>query len=344
MPSPRRLSDEQRQALLARDRQLAREVAGGYRTTHERIRAEIERLTDEIRAAQAAGEQINRSWLIQRQRLTRLDSKVRAELLVWVDFATRRITNAQIREFEQGRTDANQLLRATLADPPPGAHAFEPSLPTAPFEQIVARTAPGTAVGDLLDAIGTQAGEKIRRELVTGVALGHGPREIARAMTRQAAIPATRALVIARTEVIGAYRAATHESLKANAALLDGWVWSANLGPRTCPVCIAMHGTEHPADEPMDSHPACRCAMLPLTKPWSALGFPGVRETRVDVEPGPVWFARQPVELQRAVLGPGKLDAYQSGALTLPDLVARTDSPRFGRGLRERSLADALAA
>ena len=81
----------------------------------------------------------------------------------------------------------------------------------------------------------------------------------------------------------------------------------------------------------------------PLTKTWAELGFPDLEETRVDVRPGPEWFAAQPVGLQRRILGPGKLRAYEEERIELRDLVAVTSHPLWGGGLRERSLREIAA-
>src|SRR5690606_4098607 len=111
---------------------------------------------------------------------------------------------------------------------------------------------------------------------------------------------------------------------------------------RTCPVCIAMHGTFHTLDETMDSHPACRCAMIPWTRSWEELGFPGIPDRRTRVEPGVEWFARQDAATQRRILGPAKYAAYQAGDLELMDLVGVKTHPRWGRTRFERSLRSIL--
>jgi len=80
-----------------------------------------------------------------------------------------------------------------------------------------------------------------------------------------------------------------------------------------------------------------------VTKSWDELGFDGVKETRLELESGEDWFARQPEAAQRRVLGPGKFSAYKDGRLRLADVVQPTVDPVWGRGLRERSLRDALS-
>lgn len=111
-------------------------------------------------------------------------------------------------------------------------------------EQITALTLP-------MSAEGTAA---IRAALLRGVALGANPRATAADMLRRAEGAfnggLSRALVIARTETLDAYRTASALTHEANDHVLAGWMWLADLGPRCCPACWGMHGSVHPLDEP----------------------------------------------------------------------------------------------
>jgi SPP1 gp7 family putative phage head morphogenesis protein len=147
-----------------------------------------------------------------------------------------------------------------------------------------------------------------------------------------------RALTIARTETLGAYRSAAAITYRANSDVVESWTWQAALGS-ACEICIALHGQVFPLEEEQDTHPNCRCTMIPQTRTWESLGFPDAPETRVELEPGPDWFARQPPAKQLRVLGPGKYAAYKRGEITLADLVQKTRSA-FGPGRHTRPLRE----
>lgn len=89
---------------------------------------------------------------------------------------------------------------------------------------------------------------------------------------------------------------------------------------------------------------AGRCAPAPRTVSWDALGASKVNETRFQVERGEDWFRRQPRAVQRHIIGPGKLNAYEDGEFKLEDLVQETLHPVWGRGLKVRPLRDLIAA
>lgn len=156
------------------------------------------------------------------------------------------------------------------------------------------------------------------RALRLGISGGLNPHEAARRMVADTEGifngNITRALVIARTEMLDAHRAAARAVDLANRDILAGWQWYAKLDSRTCPSCIAQHGSLHEVDEPgpLDHHQG-RCARLPKAKTWQELGF-GVAEPRgLDFESGPDWFGRQPEEVQRDILGPKRYEAWRAG-------------------------------
>ncbi|MCR4340786.1 MAG: phage minor head protein [Gemmatimonadaceae bacterium] len=321
---------------------MLKELAERYGETWAAIKSELDRVGADIQAAQARGETISRGWLVKARRLESLEAQTLAEMRLYADFTERRITVEQTDALTAGRQDALALLEETLGPIPPGAEVFRPALPIEQLAEMVGRSSSGRPLGELLAGLGQDAAEKVRRELLMGVALGRNPREIARHARSALGGNLARSMTIARTEVLSAYRASSHNVYRANPGVMAGWLWHAQLSQRTCPVCIAQHGTFHTLDETLDTHPACRCAMLPQTRSWAELGFPDVPETGVTLEPGEEWFARQEPGLQRAILGPGKQAAYERGDITLADLVGKTKSPQWGNGRRELSLRDAL--
>jgi len=162
------------------------------------------------------------------------------------------------------------------------------------------------------------AAEQMRRALVLGVALGDNPRKTAREIVRRAEGTfnggLTRALTIARTETLDAHRDASAVAQLANADVLTGWTWLAQLDTRTCPSCWAMHGTEHDLTEagPND-HQQGRCARMPTVKPWSQLGFTGLAEPKSALPDAEAVFADLTKAQQLTVMGPARMQALDAG-------------------------------
>lgn len=333
--------DKQRAARIAADTATARQLARGYGTAWQRIRRHLDQLLDEIEAARARGETVDAGWLAARAHLTApFDRATLAELRVFVDLADREISAATLAAYQAGAIDAAQLVAASL----PAGLAWTPPLPVAQTAEIAAALRPGAPLRSLLDQLPSAAALRARDTLIQGVALGKGTRTIGRDLQNAFAGNLARALVISRTEVIGAYRRAALTGYRQADAVVNAWVWVASLSNRTCAACVAMHGSVHPLDEDFASHPACRCSPAPVTRTWAELGFPGRRETGLQLEPGEDWFGRQDAVTQLAILGPGKQRAYREGRIRVADLAEPTLHPVWGPGLKERSLRDALAA
>ena len=172
----------------------------------------------------------------------------------------------------------------------------------------------------------------IQSVLVRGVAVGDSPRVAAAEMLRRLRavfdLGRTRALVIARTELLDAYRAASQAADGANRKVLAGWQWCATLDPRTCIGCLSMHGREFPISQPgPQGHQQCRCARLPVAKSWTDLGFDGVDEPDDTFPDAQAWFDTLPPATQERIAGAARLAAYLDGKASWEDLVTKRSNP-----------------
>lgn len=216
---------------------------------------------------------------------------------------------------------ASQLPPAVRAD---AAVRFN-RLDELQMSAIVRRTAEDITSATRMLALRGQ--DAMRRALVTGIAVGDNPRRVARETVRRAEGAfnggLTRALTIARTEMLDAHRLAAMGVHVGNEDLVAGWVWLAQLDTRTCPSCWALHGTEHDIAEPgPQDHHQGRCGRLPVLKPWSALGF-DIAEPPSVVPDARAVFDALPQADRLAVMGPARLQALDDGAIGFLDLASR---------------------
>lgn len=181
-------------------------------------------------------------------------------------------------------------------------------------EQITSRFKP----------LSREADAAVRAELVRGYAAGSNPRQTAARILQRTEGRfnggLTRAMAIARTESLDAARAGAHLGRMQHADVLSGWSWHCELSERSCPACIAMDGTVFPLDAPGPSdHVNGRCSAVPISKSWAELGFAGIEEPAASRTSGSEWFDAQPAATQRAILGPGKYDAWKAGGYPMSD-------------------------
>lgn len=192
-----------------------------------------------------------------------------------------------------------------------------------------------------------EAYEAMRRALIVGIAVGDHPDAIARDMLRRVEGAFNgglgRAVNVARTECLDAYRDTSAAVHAANEDVLDGWVWVASLDLRACPSCWAMHGTVHPITQPGPwDHQQGRCVRLPKVKSWEDLGIPGVEAE--DLTPNaPERFAALSPADRETVMGPGRAALLDDGRIGWADLAVRRDNPRWRPSYVPRTVRDLTA-
>lgn len=180
-------------------------------------------------------------------------------------------------------------------------------------------------------ALSQPAYDAVQRELLRGIAAGSNPKVVARRMVARAEGRfnggLTRALVISRTEMLDAHRAAAALGQAQHTDVLAGWTWLATLDRRTCPSCLARHGSEHPASEPGPfDHQQGRCARMPRTKTWRELGI-DIPEPPSILPDAQTWYGRLPEADQVAIMGRERRDLLAGGQIGWDDLGSRRTNP-----------------
>lgn len=317
MPEIEDVIAAQRQRVLGRiEGPMVRDLLIDY----SRVRAMVER---EARALAVAmeGAEATPAQIIRSRRLDTLLRQVDNEMRVLTGREAVRIERATALAVEAGTADAMALATSVAA---------APSALTVPAaERVVGALQRGSALRALVDEVPAAARAAVRNALVDGIIRGANPRVTARAVGKALGGQTARALTIARTETMRAYRGAALEMYRANDGVVLRWIWISARDRRTCPVCWAMHGTKHPLDQLMATHPNCRCSQGPdVSGPDAPV-----------IMPGPDRFDALPEATQEAILGPAKFRAYKDGAFALPAIVRTGRDPRWGPYRAERSLA-----
>jgi hypothetical protein len=328
--------------LLADENRATARMVRAYSAALVRLNRDLAAITRRIEAARSAGQELGVSWLFRQDRLASLKRQAEEQVATFARQAAQDTAERQAAAVAAATEQAPQLVTAALGPGPAsaisGVQASFVRLPTAALEELVGRLGDGSPLRALFDTLPALVSERLETLLIAGIAGGLSPRVIAREVADAQALGLNRALLISRTEVLRSYREATHQSYQANSDIVEGWIWTANLGPRTCASCWALHASFHRLDERLDEHPAGRCSAVPWTKSWEALGYFGIEDTRPEMEIGSDVFARQDEGLQRAVLGNAGFEAYRRGEVRLVDFVAQKSDERWGSMRYARSL------
>lgn len=180
-----------------------------------------------------------------------------------------------------------------------------------------------------------EATQRMKAELVRGVVVGDNPRTAAARMVRNLEQEfnggLTRALNLARTEILDAHREAAETGQEQHEDVLDGWVWHAELNnsrSRTCASCWAKHGSVHPLSEPGPiDHQQGRCSRTPKTKSWADLGFEGIDEPDDLIPDARAIFDALPEAEQVAIMGRRRLELLRAGEVEWEDLPRLRTTP-----------------
>lgn len=320
MPNPPPVGEWPRR-LTRLDNALAIRVAAAYRRHLAAMRDAADRATAQAVAYRAEGVfGDDRAQSAAR----RLDEAIRREMAAMTPV---------IEQLARAGVDDGIALGTRAGAAMIGAQ-YSGAIGTASAAQLAQLTAivDGPAFRSALARFAPAAGQRAADILIAGVGRGLNPNAIARQLRRYIdGVPLNWASTTARTAQLTAYRRAAHETYRANADIVDGWVWWADLSPRTCLSCIAQHGTFHANDEELNDHHRGRCTALPH-----------VRGTRWmdDTRSGEDWFAAQPAATQREMMGPTLYDAYRRGDVDWTRMSVPYQDAVYGALLRQATLEE----
>jgi len=316
---------EYRQRLADLEAAYTRAVGPAQAALRVRLRDEAGRFIRDMRNA-GLPDRVTRQWVTRHDDYQQLLRMAEAELDRITTEAVR-VIQWQIAEAASlGKPAADALTIATLGASPTEAALLSSSfgqVNTGAVLQMVGQLQQASPLANL-PRLNREAVETMGRELVRGLAEGTHSSTVGRRIARASDIPRARAATIARTEMHRAYRESNRLAYEAN-PLVGSWVWHAGLGVRTCAACWAMHGSVHPLDEAMGSHPNCRCTQLPSVTPPAWMNAPDV-----TYPTGEELFAALPEGQQRAILGAERHARYAAGDLPLASMVRETTTREWG--------------
>jgi len=316
--------------LIANERRASARIVDSYGRAFDKMKDNIRVLTEKIERARAAGQYISPSWAFQIDRYLTLQRQITSEVTRIAGTVEQTITTNQTAAVQQAVANTGTLIE--MGAQSTGVSVSFSQLPTAATESIVGFLSDGSPLKGLLDKLPGMAGQAVAEALTDGITRGLGATKIASNIRNALGGNMTRAMTIARTETMRAYREATSRTFNQNRDILVGWVWVASFSRRTCASCLALAGSVHRLDERMESHPRCRCVAQPL-----------LRGQAVTIQKGDEWFATQPEEIQRAILGSNvAVNAYRDGRVTLTDFVGRQNSPQWGQPYYQLSTKRAI--
>lgn len=323
-----------RTQLLHHEDQAHASLNSAHAATLKKIQPHIDKLTKQIGDAQSNGEPVPPHWLYEQNRLKTTKALISGQIDQYGALAKSTTISLKKKGVQLGEQSALDQLDATKPESTPYSFGV-PS--QGAIESIVGATQKGSPLADLFDGFGAEAAEKVGQALISGITLGDNPRKVARDVEDALDISRSRALTIARTEMLRAYRESALETYRANDDVVEGWIWISALDARCCAVCISMHGTVHSLSENLNGHPCCRCSRAPKTKDWSDILGMDIGISNPKPLLGSDWFDNQSEAVQRQILGSNAAyEAYNDGA-SLSDFVGVNHDKDWGSSVYQKS-------
>jgi hypothetical protein len=323
-PNVIQLATDYRAALARLELGASRRLVTAYGTVANRLTDLIDALTLEI----AALDKPTRAQVARLERYGRLLEQVGTELGKFSAVAEIEMTQAARAAIDLASLHARGLAQASG-----GVVANWNRLNAGAVESLLGFLAPDGPLFARLSELAPRTADLVGKKLLEGVALGRGPRQLAAEITNGLGVGLTDSLRMTRTVTNYSYRESTRANYAANDDVIKGWYWFAELDGDVCLSCVAMHGTLHSTDEVLDDHHNGRCTMLPALYEDTA---------NPVTQSGQEWFDALPAEQQRAMMGPGRHDAYSAGKFEFGALSATRTDAVYGTMRSEASLQELL--
>lgn len=288
-------------------------MAEAWRKPLEALEEVVKRITKEIQAKMDAGEFVGVEWFRELDYYKILKGQVQEQYGNLSQYAIGKVAKDQLEYAQIGAEQARALLQATAI----GKYQF-PKLPQYTIEALVSNLQQSSPLETLLRPLGAITWEHITSQLEIGLAMGKPLKEIATALAQASNLGFTRALVITRTEVLRAHRAATMEFYRKSSAV-TGFKRLAD-ARNGCMACIAKDGELFTVREAFYDHPNGRCTLIPIVA--------GVAEPTWE----PAWkrFETLPESEQKERMGIEFWHNWKEGRFTIKDLGSRTVNPIWG--------------
>jgi hypothetical protein len=302
---------EFREELARLDAAAVESMLDAWRGVEARLAAEMQRFAGRF----PAGTMLTPGQVLRMGRYQELYAQVERELGALERVATGTLETGARQAAGLGVEQAMFSLEAL------GVAGSFNRLPTAAVANVVGLARAGRPLAALLEPMYGLAAAGILRELTNGLALGLGPREIARRMAADGLSDGlNHLLLVTRDQYNRAHRLAALESYR-RSGVVAGYVRRcARQAGRTCVACIALDGQEYRLEAEFEEHAQGRCVLIPLVR---GVNYDGLGS-------GQSWFEGLSQEEQIGTMGRGRWEAWQEGRLPWEKMVRRTTHAVWG--------------
>jgi len=315
---------EYRLAMNAWEDEVIRRMGERWLEIERALESNMAALANEMLLKAQAGEVVTDAMIRRAERYAILHAQMGAEIAKYNREAAGLIRAGQENAMKLGIQAATDAIEVTY--PNALSSAFN-RINLAAVEAMIGKASDGSPLLQLLMRDFDDAADAIVQALVDGVAQGLGAVETARGMVEGMGVGMDRALLIARTELNGAYRAGSTEQYR-QSGVVEGWMRLV-ARDEACLACLALDGEKFDTADEMDDHPNGRCTCVPILTGMD----PPEWEKAQD------WFANQDEARQREIMGNTRFELYKAGT-PISDFGIKTHDPTWGASPRVTPISE----
>ena len=324
-PDVLRVLYQYRIALEARETTLLNDMANRWLMIEQRLDADIASLAMDIQLLKDRGIVITENVVLQSQKYQLLRSQMEREIIKYnTDYASGAIAKAQFEYATLGIDKAQNALMVTLGN----TFANFQRINISAVEAMIGFAGDGSPLNKLLRADYQDAVYGLTNALINGIARGQGPVQTAQQMSAGMGMGFERAVLIARTETLRAYRTATTAQYRESGAV-SGYRRLV-FKPTACMACLMADGEYFELENELTDHPRGKCDLIATIK--------GVND--IKWETGKEWFGNLSPEEQSEKMGPEKYALWKDGQFKLDDLYKVQKSSVWGDSPRVATLKE----
>ena len=174
MPDVIQLAQKYKDALESLDEEALNRIVTAYTRIYNSLQDKIDALVMEIDALGVP----TRAEVARLARYKSLIRQIEAEITKFQSYLETELLNASEASFLLASTQSKQMIQAILAQA--GIQAQLGNLPSNAFQVLVSFLQEGSPLYDRIQLLSGTVADYVINTLLEGVALGKGPREIAR--------------------------------------------------------------------------------------------------------------------------------------------------------------------
>lgn len=306
---------KQREAIERGEVSMLRELTRNWIPGYMKLDKRIRELTEYIEAERKAGREPQMSYFYALDRYKKMMAEAREAVAQYNKAAAGIITGQEADAVQIGAENARELITMEADDP------MWTRINKRETRIMTGMLSDESPLNDLLAQSWPEMEQELNSALLAGITTGQNPLWIADQMRKAAGVPQKRALLIARTEVNRAYRAANLETMRSSRAV-KGYRRLC-YKPTACFACLMLDGEYYDKKEDFSDHPNGKCSAVPVTKRYD----PGNEKDWVK---GMDWFEELSPDRQRSLMGVGRYELWQDGKVKLEDMVTIKENDLWG--------------